>query len=155
MNTRREIKASNEFMQVMAGMKSVDECKALGKEPKKKVQHEAKEQELLFRWAELQKCKYPALRLLHAIPNGGSRHKIEAFNLKKQGLKSGVPDICLPSPNGKYNGLYIELKYGKNKASEEQLWWLDALRDEGYHAKICYGWEDAKNTILEYLGGKS
>lgn len=138
-------------MQVMAGMKSVDDCKVLGKEPKKKVQHEAKEQELLFRWAELQKCKYPELRLLFAIPNGGSRHKIEAFNLKKQGVKSGIPDLMFPVSRKGYNGLFIEMKAGKGKTSENQEEWLRDLGEQGYKAKVCYGWEDAKNTILEYL----
>ncbi|WP_276699708.1 VRR-NUC domain-containing protein [Romboutsia ilealis] len=112
---------------------------------------EALEQSMLFQWCELQKGKYPMLSLLFAIPNGGSRHRLEAINLKKQGLKSGVPDIFLPYANKKYHGLFIELKYGKNKASEKQKAWINELNHQGYYAKVCVGFEEAKNTILEYI----
>ena len=112
---------------------------------------EALEQSMLFQWCELQKAKYPMLSLLFAIPNGGSRHRLEAINLKKQGLKPGVPDIFLPYPNKKYHGLFIELKYGKNKASDKQKAWINELNHQGYYAKVCTGFEEAKNTILEYI----
>ena len=85
------------------------------------------------------------------IPNGGSRNKIEAHNLKKQGVKAGVPDICLPVPRGKYHGLYIELKYGKNKPTAAQLCWLNNLNMQGYAVAICWGWEKAKDVIIAYL----
>ena len=98
----------------------------------RKIQHEANEQIKLFRWASFATAKYPCLALLHHIPNGGSRNQLEARNLKLQGVKSGVPDICLPVPRGKYHGLYIEMKYGKNKTSESQNKWLSALQKQGY-----------------------
>ena len=47
------------------------------------------------------------------IPNGGSRNKLEASNLKKQGVKAGVPDLFLPVGRGSYHGLFIELKSAK------------------------------------------
>lgn len=74
---------------------------------------EADHQKLIFEWAALNYGKYPELRFMYHTPNGGSRNVIEAVNLKAQGVRSGVPDICLPVPKGKYHGLYIELKrYG-------------------------------------------
>ena len=85
------------------------------------------------------------------IPNGGSRNKIEAAHLKAQGVKAGVPDICLPVPRGKYHGLYIELKYGKNKPTAAQLCWLNNLNMQGYAVAICWGWEKAKDVIIAYL----
>lgn len=112
---------------------------------------EATEQMNLIRWCEFQKFKYPELGLIFAIPNGGSRHKLEAANLKRQGVKAGVPDLFLPSPKGKYNGLFIELKYGKNKATESQQEWINKLISQGYYAKVCVGFEEAQNTILEYV----
>ena len=48
-----------------------------------------------------------------------------AANLKKEGVKRGVPDICLPVSRGKYHGLYIEMKAGKNKPSKEQKEWIN------------------------------
>ena len=117
----------------------------------KNMQHEAREQQALFAWSALSVGKYPELALLYHIPNGGSRNKIEAANLKRQGVKAGVPDICLPVARGGYHGLYIELKAGRNKATEKQREWLTALEREGYQAVVCYGWEEAKKAIEEYL----
>lgn len=112
---------------------------------------EALEQTMLFQWCNLQKNKYPELSLLVAIPNGGSRHPKEAANLKKQGVKAGFPDMFLPVVNKKYHGLFIELKYGKNKATDKQEEWIKELNNQGYYAKVCVGFEEAKNTILEYI----
>ncbi|MGL5958284.1 MAG: VRR-NUC domain-containing protein, partial [Phocaeicola sp.] len=40
-------------------------------------------------------------KLLFAVPNGGSRNKIEAANLKRQGATAGVSDvICLIPKKG-------------------------------------------------------
>ena len=112
---------------------------------------EANEQTALFEWAECAKCKYPEIRLLFHIPNGGSRNKIEAANLKRQGVKSGVPDLFLPAPKGIYAGLFIEMKYGKNKPSEKQKEWLEDLEQQGYAVTVCYSWERAAAVIVKYL----
>lgn len=112
---------------------------------------EAEEQATLFQWAMLMENREPALKLLFAIPNGGSRHKREAMNLKRQGLRPGVPDICLAYPSKGYHGLYIELKVGKNKPSQVQKEWLSRLSEAGYRAEVCYGFDDARKTIEKYL----
>ena len=51
------------------------------------------EQAALFRWAEFARARLPELTLLHAIPNGGHRHKATAARLKAEGVKRGVPDL--------------------------------------------------------------
>jgi hypothetical protein len=135
----------------MTNKKTLDECKVLGKKPKKKRQPEADEQKALFQWAKLQECKYPELVLLFAIPNGGSRHVIEARNLKLQGVKSGIPDMFLPVARGDYHGLWIELKAEKGKLQENQKEWLANLNGQGYLAEVAYGWEEAKTIIIHYL----
>lgn len=43
------------------------------------VPTEAQEQMTLFSWAAMQSGKYPELNLLYHVPNGGSRHKAEAY----------------------------------------------------------------------------
>jgi hypothetical protein len=151
MSDKREIKASMELLQIITGKKQIDECKTLGKKPQKKVQHEAKEQEAIFQWARLQENVHTELKLLFAIPNGGSRHKLEAYSLKRQGVKSGLPDMMLPIARENYHGLFIELKVGKNKTSESQNYWLEQLEKQGYRVHICYGFEQTRETILEYL----
>ena len=112
---------------------------------------EASEQITLIQWCDINRCKYPELGLIFHIPNGGKRNKLEAIKLKKEGVKAGVPDLFLPYANKKYHGLFIELKYGKNKASEKQKAWINELNHQGYYAKVCVGFEEAKNTILEYI----
>ena len=114
---------------------------------------EAQEQIALIHWANMQKGKYPELELLYHIPNGGSRHPAEAARLKQQGVKAGVPDICLPVARGGYNGLYIELKVGHNKPTETQVGWIRRLNEQGYRAVTCWGWMAARDEIMRYLEG--
>ncbi|MDO5149688.1 MAG: VRR-NUC domain-containing protein [Oscillospiraceae bacterium] len=114
-------------------------------------QWEAAEQTALFRWADFMSGQFPEIEMLYHIPNGGSRNKIEAAHLKQQGVKAGVPDLCLPVARGEYHGLYIELKYGKNKPTENQKRWINHLRSQNYKAEVAYGWEEASKIILEYL----
>ena len=113
---------------------------------------EAQAQAALFEWAVYARAKYPELLLMFHIPNGGSRNVIEARNLKAQGVRAGVPDICLPVPRGKYHGLFIELKRKRGgRVSEEQQGWIAALNRVGYLAVVCYGFDDAVRTIKGYL----
>lgn len=112
---------------------------------------EAQEQRELFQWAGYAEQQYPELKLLHHIPNGGKREARTAVNLKKEGVKAGVPDICLPVARGQYHGLYIELKTVKGKVHKNQKEWLNALNSEGYATKVCYGWLEAKEAIEKYL----
>lgn len=113
---------------------------------------EAMEQTALFEWARLSVKRYPELSLMYHIGNGGSRHPAEAMHLKQQGVKPGVPDICLPVPRGIYSALYIELKRQKGgRVSDDQRAWISALNRAGNRAVICHGWEDARNQIMDYL----
>lgn len=120
----------------------------------KKYQWEAVQQQTLFEWAALMEAKVPELRLMYHVPNGGSRNSIEAANLKRQGVKAGVPDVCLPVARGNSHGLYIEMKAGDNKPTEKQKEWLTALEKQGYATAVCYSWEDAVNIITNYLKGE-
>lgn len=106
---------------------------------------EAAEQESVITYCELK--GFP----VYHIPNGGSRNRIEAANLKKQGVKAGVPDLCFPVPKGKYHGMYIEMKYGKNKTTQSQDKWLELLSKNGYMTAVCYGFDEAKAVIDKYF----
>jgi len=112
---------------------------------------ESEEQKSLFVWATIAARKYPALNLLFHIPNEGKRSQWTGARMRSEGLKSGVPDLCLPVARSGYHGLYIELKAGKNKPTANQLAWLEALEAQGYKTAVCYGWEAAKNVIEAYL----
>ena len=109
------------------------------------------EQAALFRWAGLWQHRLRALALLHAIPNGGHRNKIVAARLKAEGVRRGVPDICLPVARGGYHGLYVELKAKGGALSPEQRQWIADLRAQGYRAEACVGWQVARAVIEDYL----
>lgn len=144
------------------------ERKPIDPEQYAKVGTEDAHQTALFIWASNPEAaaKYPQLRFLFAIPNGGSRgdnakaRMIRGAKLKATGVKSGVPDVMLPIARHGCNGLFIELKrpsdkekkLTKGRASDKQDEWIEALRNEGYGACICYGWNEARQVIEDYLG---
>jgi hypothetical protein len=89
-----------------------------------------------------------------ATPNGGHRHIGTARKLKQEGVKSGVPDICIAEPKGTYNGLFIELKVGKNKVTDNQFVMLAELNKRGYQTAICYSFDEVVKVVSNYLEGK-
>lgn len=114
----------------------------------------------LFCWCRLNYDKYPELKWLLHIPNGGSRHKSEAAKLKAMGVSPGFPDLFLPIKRGKFSGLMIELKrpnsVGKKagKSQSNQKIWRDHLYSQDYGAIECFGWEHAVSVLKDYLGWK-
>jgi len=114
---------------------------------------EHSEQAALMDWARMQEHRWPELRLLFHIPNGGARDAITGAQLKRAGVRAGVPDLMLPVARGPYHGMFLELKVGKNRPAEKQAAWLDALTQQGYLAVACWGWWEAKEVIEEYLDG--
>lgn len=80
---------------------------------KRRIPLESEEQSALFQWARLMEGRCPELRLMYHIPNGGLRNKPVAVRLTAQGVRRGVPDICLPVARHGFHSLYIELKRPK------------------------------------------
>lgn len=117
------------------------------------MQYEEAEQVALLEWAAYKTGQWPELTYLFHIPNGGLRNKATAARLKAAGVKPGVPDLFLPVTRGPYAGLFIEMKFGVNKPSPEQQRYLDMLAGEGYAVEVCYGCEQAIETITAYLRG--
>ena len=116
------------------------------------VPTEGEEQEALFEWAETMEYMYPELRALYHITNEGKRSKSTGARLKREGLREGVSDICLPVKRGSYGSLYIELKRRKgSRVSDEQRDWIDLMWELGNAAYVCYGWEEARERIEGYL----
>ena len=108
---------------------------------------ETTEQITLFNWAENNKHILPCLSLMYHIPNEGKR--TNGAVLKAMGLKSGVPDVCLPVPSHNFNGLYLEMKYGQNKPTKDQEAFMAALRQQGYKTAVCYGADEAVTCKCE------
>ncbi len=121
-----------------------------------RLDEEHEEQKHLMEWAESQKQKYPQLRALFAVPNGGHRHISIARRLKAEGVKRGVPDLVLPFPFNGYAGMFVEMKKRVGgEVSKEQKEWREMLTGYGYCVRVCAGWEVAKDAIIEYLTPKT
>ncbi len=105
----------------------------------------------LFKWAKLASARHPELALLFAIPNGGARDPITGAMLKAEGVKRGVPDLCLPAAAGPFHGLFLEMKTASGRLSPEQQQWQQQLRAQGYACATAHGLEQAIDTLTSYL----
>lgn len=146
---------------------------------------ERSHQVALFAWAAANAHNDVRLRFLFAVPNGATygddkqSKAIRGGRMKAEGLRSGVPDVCLPvsvkrpvdlhnlyGERGYYHGLYIEMKkpsarlkrqpkhkWDTGGVSEEQVTWLNFLESQGYKVVVCYDWYEAASEIKYYLTG--
>lgn len=122
--------------------------------PKPPVPTEYDEQAALMEWAAVAQRKFPSLEWLHASNNGVRVTIGTAIKMKKAGMKSGIPDLCLPVARGGFHGLYVEMKRQKGgRVDPDQEVCHAFLRDAGYRVDVCRGWEAAKAAILDYLQG--
>lgn len=90
--------------------------------------------------------------LIWATPNGGLRAKKTASLLKAEGVVAGVPDIQIPEPRGEFHGLFVEMKYGRNKATDEQNSMMARLTANGYKCAVCYSKEQFITAVCSYMG---
>lgn len=109
--------------------------------------------EALEQRAVVEYCDLKGIPVFH-IPNGGYRNKAEAAHLKAQGVRPGVPDLCVPVARYGYHGLYIEMKAKKNgRVSAYQQKWIALLRKNGYCAYVCEGADSAIRLLDQYMTG--
>lgn len=90
-------------------------------------------------------------RLLFAVPNGGSRHKIEAANMKRQGVRRGVADVILLIPQKGFSCLCLEFKTKTGRQSDDQK---EFQRQAEYCRSkyvIVRSAEQAINELKKYL----
>lgn len=95
-------------------------------------------------------CDMRGIPIFH-IPNGGKRTKAEAARFKAEGVRPGVPDLCIPVARGRYHSLYIEMKVPGGKPTEAQVWWIHRLRSEGMCAYVCEGASNAIALVDAYM----
>lgn len=118
----------------------------------KRIDYEGKEQSALMIEISLRLPEVAAL--IYHVPNGGHRHIAVAAQLKKQGVRAGIPDLVLPMARGGYFGLYIEFKATPPNdvpVSGEQRARISALNDQGYLAIVCRGHFDAMEALRAYM----
>lgn len=98
---------------------------------------------------------YPQYRkLLFHVPNENDRadsNIIQGAIRKSLGVVSGVADLMLLVPSGRYHGLCIEMKDEKGRQKPAQAEWQAIVEAQGYKYIICRSLEQFKITIKEYL----
>ena len=90
-------------------------------------------------------------KLLFAVPNGGSRHKIEAANMKRQGVKAGVADVILQIPKKGFASLCLEFKTKTGRQSKEQREYQSQVEMAGSKYVVVRSVEEAIFVMKKYL----
>ncbi len=121
------------------------------------LQREHGEQSALVRWWAYEANRRGLdQRLLVATPNqgrtGGWKAARRGAWLKDEGLRAGFPDLGLFIPSQGHHGLFIEMKSEGGRVSPAQDEMMRLLSEQGYLCLVAFGFEDAKNQILAYLG---
>lgn len=109
------------------------------------------QQRALFEWLLVCERACPELELAYAVPNGGLRAKAVAGKLKAEGVKAGVPDVCLPLQAGDFGALYVEMKAKDGKTSADQKDRMKRMSDAGSCVKLCKSWDEAATAFLQYM----
>ena len=73
------------------------------------------------------------------------------MRLKAEGVTAGVPDLFFAWPRGGYHGLWIEMKRKGGKVSNLQAEMMSYLGNARYLTAVCYGTDEAKKTLKEYM----
>jgi len=110
---------------------------------------ESRIQQNCIRWFRYQYSNIA--RLLFAVPNGGSRNRIEASIMKGEGVVAGVSDLILLVPSKDYHSLCIEMKAGKGKQTDLQKSWQELAEKHGNKYVICRSFDEFREIIQGYL----
>jgi hypothetical protein len=119
-----------------------------------------KEENLQIAISNYLKLQYPST--IFTFEASGLRLPIGlAKKAKAMRSDTGLPDLLIFEPKGKFHGLFIELKaktiykkdggYLKDDHIEDQAHLLHRLKVKGYMACFAIGFDDAKKIIDSYF----
>lgn len=94
---------------------------------------------------------YPQLSCIMSIPNGAIQPRMRKRQLA-EGMKVGAPDLFLAVPNGKFHGLFLELKSPTGKLSQEQKHMHHLLAAQGYAVVVGRNLAELITAVKDYLG---
>lgn len=140
------IKTDNGFMCYQCYMDKKD----AGKKKRTVKNEEADIQSEFFKQVKLFFPQIPD-KMIFAVPNGGSRNKLEAINLKRQGVKPGVSDVILLIPKGGFASLCMEFKTKTGRQSKEQKEFQKQAQMCGSRYVIVRSVKEAIEKMQEYL----
>ena len=122
-----------------------------GVKKKRAINHE--EADIQSEFFSQVKLFFPRIpdKLLFAVPNGGSRNKLEAINLKRQGVKPGVSDVILLIPKGGFASLCLEFKTKTGEQSPDQKEFQKQAENCGSKYVIVRSVKEAIEEMKIYL----
>jgi hypothetical protein len=100
-------------------------------------------------------CHYLDLRKVcyFAVPNGGPRNLITAKKLKAEGVKAGVPDICIISDGMAF---FLEVKRpktvlgDKGRLSAAQKDMIEKIEYAGGEVRVVYSVADVIEACIDW-----
>lgn len=113
-------------------------------------EHQEQSAVISWWWHAHKKYNLPHFALF-AVPNGGARDFITGARLKAEGVRRGALDLILAKPTKQHNGLFIEMKVGNNRPTEEQTAFVAYLQSVGYRATVHWSSASAIAEIEAYL----
>lgn len=104
----------------------------------------SKEQVMQAETARLLALRFPNLFWWHT-PNEGKRTPYEQYLFKQMGGLKGVSDFVVLEESNFSKGLMIEIKWGKNPCTIEQVDFLIRSAKKGFMAAVV--WDDARDVL--------
>ena len=101
-----------------------------------------------YKWAV---NTYKELRFgcLFHVPNGGTRNKVEAMQMKASGVVPGIPDLILINKGKTYG---IELKTTIGKLSDKQIKVHESWGNQNIEVFVIRTFEEFKELIIKIVG---
>lgn len=90
----------------------------------------------------------PASYRAFAVPNGGKRNAITGAILKREGVKAGVPDICIVRAGGSI--AFLEVKAPQGSLSNSQREFRDWCGENGVPFAVVRGIGDVEAALLDW-----
>ena len=99
-------------------------------------------------------CNYLDIRRVcyWAVPNGGKRSKTESARFKKEGVKSGIPDLTIVH-DGMYYGLEVKKPKTltpKGRLSKNQKSMIERIETAGGDVKVVYSVQDVIEAFIDW-----
>jgi hypothetical protein len=99
-------------------------------------------------------CNYLDIRRVcyWAVPNGGKRSKSESAKFKKEGVRSGVPDLSIVH-DGMYYGLEVKKPKTltpKGRLSKSQKNMIERIETAGGDVKVVHSVQDTIEAFIDW-----
>jgi hypothetical protein len=130
-------------------------------ERKRSEQREHSAQSELFEWAWSADAlaRYPELESMYAVPNAGQRSKRAGYEMKREGLVKGHPDVCLPTPRRNpvpgpirvFGSCMLEMKDLKGTLRHSQIKRIELLKRVGNFVDVALSCTAGQALLLYYL----